>query len=202
MLAILSDTAEWLQATWRPDGLAGIGARPLDGGTEMTIYFYSAREEWGWMSNFSAHGVKLDGAYWPTVEHFFQASKFVGTDPRHVASIQRARTPSDAARRGRDRSHPLRRDWEAVKDDIMRRAVRCKFETHADLRELLLATGDEEIVEASPVDYYWGCGQDGTGLNRLGQILMEVRASLREAAAVPAGAPADAPRRSRKRSER
>ena len=26
---------------------------------------------------------------------------------------------------------------------------------------------------------YWGCGADGTGRNRLGQILMEVRDALR-----------------------
>ena len=30
-------------------------------------------------------------------------------------------------------------------------------------------------VENSPIDYYWGCGADGSGENRLGAILMEVR---------------------------
>ena len=80
---------------------------------------------------------------------------------------------------GRSREHPLRRDWERVKDDVMRAAVRCKFETHADLREQLLATGDEELVEDSPNDYYWGRGRNGTGKNVLGRILMEVREALR-----------------------
>ena len=80
---------------------------------------------------------------------------------------------------GRDRKHPLRKDWEQVKDEIMQQAVLQKFKTHADICEILLATGDELIVENSPIDYYWGCGKDGSGKNRLGEILMAVREILR-----------------------
>lgn len=54
-----------------------------------------------------------------------------------------------------------------------------KFQTHPELRELLLATGDEELVENAPGDYYWGCGKDGSGQNKLGYTLMRVRAELR-----------------------
>lgn len=56
-----------------------------------------------------------------------------------------------------------------------------KRETHADIRAVLLSTTDELIVENSPIDYYWGCGADGSGKNMLGQILMEVREILRRA---------------------
>ena len=144
----------------------------------MPIYFYSNREEpYGCFSNFSAHGVELDGAWWPTTEHYFQAQKFAGTP--HAEEVRRARTPKDAANLGRERTRPLRPDWEAVKDDVMRRAVMRKFETHAALRDLLLSTGNEEIVENAPGDYYWGCGANGTGKNMLGIILMEVRETLR-----------------------
>jgi N-glycosidase YbiA len=144
----------------------------------VAIYFYSTREEpYGCFSNFSAHGFELDGLYWPTSEHYFQAQKFVGTP--HAEEIRQARTPKQAAEMGRERHRPLRPDWEAVKDDVMRRAVRRKFETHAGIRAVLLGTGDEELVEATSGDYYWGCGTNGTGKNRLGQILMELRALLR-----------------------
>ncbi|MFD1424039.1 NADAR domain-containing protein [Laceyella sacchari] len=44
----------------------------------------------------------------------------------------------------------------------------------------MLPTGDELIIENSPIAYYWGCGADGSGLNRLGVILMEVRSRLRQ----------------------
>jgi ribA/ribD-fused uncharacterized protein len=143
----------------------------------MTIYFYSTTDEYGCFSNFSRHGFKLDGKYWPTSEHYFQAQKFAGTE--HQLRVARAKTPKEAARLGRDRSVRLRRDWESVKDDVMRRAVLQKFETHQDLRDVLLGTGDEELVENAPGDYYWGCGADGSGQNKLGKILMEVRSILR-----------------------
>ncbi len=145
----------------------------------MTIYFYVPKEEpYGCFSNFSAHGIELDGAWWRTSEHYYQAQKFAGTP--HAEQVRQAATPKQAAEMGRDRKRPLRPDWEQVKDEVMQRAVLSKFEKHADIREILLGTGDEEIVEASPSDYYWGCGADGSGLNKLGQILMEVREIVRQ----------------------
>lgn len=144
----------------------------------MPIYFYSTQGEYGCFSNFSSHRFELDGLVWPTSEHYFQAQKFAGTE--HAEAVRRARTPKEAARMGRERSRPLRPDWEDVKENVMRRAVLRKFEVHAGIRAVLLGTGDEEIVENAPGDYYWGCGQDGTGRNRLGRILMDVRAVLRE----------------------
>jgi N-glycosidase YbiA len=145
----------------------------------MPIYFYSTREvPYGCFSNFSAHGFELDGQYWKTSEHYFQAQKFAGTE--HEEEIRLAKTPKEAANKGRERKRPLRRDWEKIKDDVMRRAVRRKFETHARLRDILLATGEDELVEKTSSDYYWGCGADGTGKNMLGKILMEVRTALRQ----------------------
>ncbi|AFY45439.1 NADAR family protein [Nostoc sp. PCC 7107] len=143
----------------------------------MTIYFYSTREQYGCFSNFSDHGFVLDELYWYTSEHYFQAQKFVGTF--HLEQIRLVKTPKEAAKMGRERSRPLRQDWEQVKDDIMKKAVLCKFETHTDIQEILLNTGNTEIVENSPIDYYWGCGADGSGKNMLGIILMEVRDILR-----------------------
>ncbi len=145
----------------------------------MTIYFYSASEEpYGCFSNFSAHGFEIDGVYYKTSEHYFQAMKFSGSPP-DMADVRRSSTPKMAASVGRDRNRPLRSDWETVKDDIMRKAVLCKFETHSALGDLLLATDDEDIVENAPGDRYWGAGPDGTGKNMLGQILMETRDILR-----------------------
>lgn len=142
----------------------------------MPIYFYTTQDEYGCFSNFSRHGFELDGKYWKTSEHFFQAQKFAGTP--YEDQVREARSPKDAAGLGRRRDFPLRDDWEQVKDDVMRRAVLKKFQTHADIREILLGTGDEEIVENAPGDTYWGCGKFGTGKNMLGKILMEVRDQL------------------------
>lgn len=145
----------------------------------MTIYFYSIAEKpYGCFSNFSPHGFKLDGFWWATSEHYFQAQKFAGTE--HVEVIRLASTPAEAAKMGRSRERPLRQDWEAIKEDVMQQGLLCKFQTHKDIQEILLSTGDELIVENAAHDYYWGCGADGSGKNRLGEILMTVRAILRD----------------------
>jgi N-glycosidase YbiA len=144
----------------------------------MAIYFYGMRDQpYGCFSNFSVHGVDLDGKWWPTVEHYFQAQKFPGSTQEEA--IRQASGPGQAKKLGRSRKHRLRPDWEKVKDEVMRQAVRRKFELHPEIREVLLSTGDEEIVENAPDDYYWGCGKDGSGKNMLGEILVEVRGILR-----------------------
>jgi len=148
-----------------------------DPATQLVIEFYSTREAYGAFSNFAPHSIELDSVRWPTVEHYFQAQKFAGTP--HVEAIRQAPSPTLAARMGRSRARPLRPDWELVKDEIMLRAVRAKFAQHADLAALLLATGDALIVERSRRDRYWGNGGDGSGANKLGLILMSVRAEWR-----------------------
>jgi hypothetical protein len=144
----------------------------------MTIYFYSTTDEYGFLSNFSRHGFGLDGQYWLTVEHYFQAQKF--DDAAHRERIPLAKAPKDAKKLGQSRKRPIRNDWETIKDDVMRRAIQAKFETHTDIRERLLATGDEDLVEHARSDYYWGSGADGAGENKLGKILMDLRESLRK----------------------
>ena len=145
----------------------------------MSIYFYTQGEvPYGCFSNFSRHGFVLDKLWWNTSEHYFQAQKFVGTP--HLEQIRSVSTPNDAAKLGRRRTFPLRKDWEGVKDAVMLKAVLCKFQVHIELREILLGTGDEDIVETAASDYYWGCGKDGTGRNQLGLTLMQVRDILRQ----------------------
>jgi N-glycosidase YbiA len=142
-----------------------------------TIRFYSTTAEYGCFSNFAPYPISLLGKTWPTSEHYFQAQKFPDTE--HAEAIRRTPSPMIAARMGRDRKKPLRKDWEAVKDRIMYEAVLAKFTQHPELREALLATGDAELVEHTTNDRYWGDGGDGTGQNKLGAILMQVREELR-----------------------
>jgi hypothetical protein len=89
-------------------------------------------------------------------------------------------SPRVAADLGRDRSIPLRSDWEQVKDTVMKKCVLEKINQHPETKALLMGTGDAEIIEDSPTDYYWGCGKNGTGKNMLGRILMEIRDELRQ----------------------
>jgi N-glycosidase YbiA len=173
----LSDsTRRRKSGTRRP--LAAITEAGEEVGAKMdAINFYSVSEAYGCFSNFSPHPIRLEGKTWPTSEHYFQARKFVGTPDEE--EIRLAKSPMIAARMGRSRKRPLRKDWEAVKDRIMHEAVMAKFTQHADLREILLATGDAKIVEHTANDNYWGDGGDGSGKNKLGPVLMRVRGELR-----------------------
>ena len=141
------------------------------------IRFYGTADEHGCFSNFARSWFKLKGKSWPTVEHYFQAMKFPGTE--YESEIREAKAPMLAKRLGRSRKQPLRKDWESVKDGVMRAAVLAKFEQHEDLRAVLLGTGEARLVEHTASDSYWGDGGDGSGKNKLGQILMSVREELR-----------------------
>jgi ribA/ribD-fused uncharacterized protein len=144
----------------------------------MIIQFYGTSEAYGAFSNFAAFPISIGGKTWPTSEHYFQAQKFVGTG--HEEAIRKVSSPMIAARMGRDRKKPLRADWEQVKLDVMREALRAKFTQHADLRKLLIETGRAELVEHSKKDRFWGDGGDGSGRNMLGKLLMELRAALED----------------------
>jgi ribA/ribD-fused uncharacterized protein len=144
----------------------------------MPVYFYDVHENpYGCFTNFSRHGFELDGDWWLTSEHYFQAQKFIGTT--HAEQIRKLPTPRDAFNTAQNLKSLVRSDWLKVRDDVMRKAILRKFEFNPEIKAVLLATGDAALVENSPIDNYWGCGADGKGQNRLGQILMEVRDQLR-----------------------
>jgi N-glycosidase YbiA len=149
----------------------------------MTIFFYQVEAAYGCFSNFSPHGFTLHGESWATAEHYYQAHKFWGThQPELCLAIQQAATPTAAAALGRNPKYQLRQDWDEVKLDVMYTAVLTKFQTHTDIRAILLGTEEAMIIEDSAVDAFWGCGADRQGKNHLGKILMQVRQRLRQPA--------------------
>jgi len=155
------------------------------------ITFYSPSEPYGFCSNFSHHPVDIFGRTWPTSEHAYQGCKPVYEAMRDA--VHRAYKPAKAAALGR--TCQLRPDWERIvvgsrlslpgevriKDTIMYEVVKAKFQQNAGIRAELLATGEAQLVEASPRDAYWGWGCNHRGLNKLGLILGIVRDELRRA---------------------
>ena len=140
------------------------------------IKFYSTLDEFGEFSNFAYFPIKLDGKLWHTTEHYFQAQKFI--DQAYQEKIRKATSPMMAARLGRDRKQKLRTDWEAVKNNVMKKALMAKFSQHDDLKILLLSTGEAKLIEHTENDAYWGDGGDGKGKNYLGILLMQVREEI------------------------
>jgi ribA/ribD-fused uncharacterized protein len=127
------------------------------------------------LSNFTAVAVELDGEWYPSVEHAYQAAKTSDMTARQRFRVFGV-TPGQAKRLGRRVA--IRENWEEVRVEVMRDLLRQKFE-HPKLRAKLLATGNEKLVEVNDWnDTFWGVC-DGVGENRLGKLLMEIRAQIR-----------------------
>ncbi len=130
------------------------------------------------LSAYSRHGFELDGAEWPSVEHYYQAMKFDDEDYRE--EIRNTAHPADATKLGKSKKHGYRKDWSKLKKTYMTRGIYIKCKTHPVVAEALLATGKRQILETSQYDYYWGCGRDMRGENVYGKVLMSVREQLRK----------------------
>lgn len=140
----------------------------------MTIKFYKIKDPHGYMSNYKKARFFIYGRWWNWVEAPYQAQKT--SVPSEYDAIHQAKTNNDSRLLGQKVT--MRSDWDQVKDQIMYECCMAKFLQHADLRAELMATGEEELVEDSPTDYYWGCGAEGHGKNMLGKTLMRVRKEL------------------------
>jgi len=132
--------------------------------------------EFRFLSNFYPSRIKFEDAVYESVEHAFQAAKTL--DKAERAEVRAAPSPGKAKRLGRKVT--LREDWETVKVPIMRTLVEEKFCNH-ELMKKLSATGDAELIEGNTwQDVFWGVDiNTGEGKNKLGLILMAVRADIR-----------------------
>jgi ribA/ribD-fused uncharacterized protein len=140
----------------------------------MAIKFYRVNVPHGYMGNFWKVRHFVFGRWWNTTEASYQSQKT--NVELEIQAIQQTEKGMDARNLGQKVT--MRPDWDAVKDEVMYECVMAKFLQHKDLRDQLIATGDQELIEDSPIDWYWGCGKDGTGKNMLGKILMRVRIDL------------------------
>lgn len=148
---------------------------------------------WRFLSNFYPAKIEHQGITYPTVEHYYVAMKVKNDqqiDGKFITYIDCreliAKMPEDQAGKVKQfgRIIKVRKDWLDIKLDVMLWGVREKFK-HDDLKQMLLATGDEELIEGNYWhDNFFGvctCGPCyGMGQNNLGKILMKVRSELKQ----------------------
>lgn len=140
------------------------------------VVFDDATGPYGFLSNHFDSTFYEEGISWPSVEHYFQAHKFPGTS--YVDTIRTAPTTQKALEYGQSRKHKLRKDWEDVKIDVMRDAMRLKFSQSILFREALKDTGNSKIYFDFP-DNFWGTGANGKGDNVMGECLVAIREELK-----------------------
>lgn len=129
--------------------------------------------KYDFLSNFYVAPVTYNGLTFQSNEAAFQAQKTLNEGQRRKFTRM---APNKAKAKGRNVI--LRSDWEQIKNKIMYEVCYAKFTQNPELKEKLLATGDEELVEGNTWhDTYWGvCNRRGK--NKLGKILMRVREEL------------------------
>jgi len=131
--------------------------------------------EYSFLSNFHRCFCWYDNLYYPTVEHAYQSAKSLDLTQRHLFTNSDL-TSGQAKRLGRKTK--LRQDWEQIKLDVMEEIVSFKFNNNPILKQHLLKTRNEELIEGNNWgDTYWGVCK-GVGENHLGKILMKVRKEL------------------------
>ncbi|CEH16154.1 hypothetical protein CBOM_06021 [Ceraceosorus bombacis] len=161
---------------------------------ERVEFFTKSGAHW-WLSNSSPHPVVRDGITYKTAEHLFQSLKFLPHRPDIATRVRKAGSPSDAMLIARANVADARKGWirQGINVAVMRETLLLKFTQHSSLRELLVQTGEAELVEANPSDAFWGSGApegstaQGLGRNQLGKSLMRTRETLLSVAGIGIG---------------
>ncbi|TBU40030.1 hypothetical protein BD309DRAFT_968350 [Dichomitus squalens] len=122
-------------------------------------------------------------------------SKTASASPAQASPKKhRAPSPKEVKALGRKVKNFDEATWVRERTRIVLEGTLHKFRQNPDLRRELLATGEKEMVEASPLDRVWGIGmgekkaletcgsaegREAWGLNLLGRALGEAREVLR-----------------------
>ncbi|KIJ66838.1 hypothetical protein HYDPIDRAFT_108754 [Hydnomerulius pinastri MD-312] len=158
----------------------GASIAPFKTSRTPPILFYEKSAPFYEFTNFSAHDIQYKGKRYPTSEHLFQSFKFLDDHPEIAERIRKCgERPMLAFDEAHRYQSWVRADWRQVNVEKMEFALRLKFTQHPDLKAMLLGTGDAELIEDSPRDYFWGVGADHTGRNELGKALVRLRDELR-----------------------
>lgn len=138
----------------------------------------SFREENSYLSNFYPCEIEYEGIIYKSSEAAYQASKTFDKAARLY--IAGCKSPKEAKKEGKklQKTKLFRENFHDIKVGIMEEIVRIKFNTHKELADKLVATGDAILIEGNfHRDNFWGVYQ-GRGYNHLGKILMKIRAEI------------------------
>lgn len=131
-------------------------------------------QENSFLCNFYATSFVEDSIEYKTVEHYFQSKKFDDENIRNL--VIQAETPKKAKALGRKYSINVE-NWNRIKLNVMRNALRLKFTQNEELKNKLIETRGRRLAEFSKSDAYWG-GSLQNSENKLGELLMELRNEL------------------------
>jgi len=138
-----------------------------------SINFVESR--WQYLSPFSAHEVELDGVVYKTAEHAYQTLRM---EAAAQESVRTTTSPLEAWRVAQKCKAEGLLNETVDRDELMEKIFRAKLTQHQDIRDILIESGDRELLKVYDTDYYWGTGADGSGENRMGKLWMKLRSEI------------------------
>ena len=148
------------------------------------IRFCTPKGKYWFLSPLAGFPIKMtvdDADYiFPSVEHYYQAMKFYASDKRFDV-ILKLKDPDEARLLTKTAEYKInrRKDFDINKFNIMEKALYAKFIQNPDAAELLKSTGDAILIKSCPVCYKCGFGE-GSGMNRMGKVLMKIRSEIQK----------------------
>lgn len=126
--------------------------------------------KWACLSNFYSSTFWVKGDKYLSVEHFMQSHKT--EDEFYSRAVREAKDAWEAKKLGR--MVPLRNDWNIIRPSLLWEALTEKFK-NVFLMDILLQTGNEELVFKNTWNDTFSGVCRGTGQNYLGRYLMTIR---------------------------
>lgn len=122
-------------------------------------------------------GLPIYGEHFHWSEQAYQYRKAVEVGDWQAADdILQAKSAKEAKDMG-NKVDVSNSDWHNIKERIMYEILSLKIKQCSELRMLLIASGDKELVERTN-NPFWADGPDGKGLNTLGKLLMTLRTQV------------------------
>ena len=134
------------------------------------VYFNSKVN--AYLSNSFKTDITIDGlGVFPNVEAAYQAMKNP-KDSEYIERLKSAKTIKAIKLLGKGAK--LRADWNSVKEEIMYKLVKKKFQNNEELKNKLLTTYLGPIVYLSVMKTFWKDKEN----NRMGKLLQRIRNEL------------------------
>lgn len=145
---------------------------------EPEVIIITANNEYQLLHPYSNITFIVDGKEWKSIEHYFQASRFFGTDDTFAESIRTTSSATIARRKSTNAgaNQKSRPNWEKIKRVELKNAYLALLRDNPEIMELLKKTGKAKLIFQHKTDTFYGMqNESGKGNNEIGKILTEIR---------------------------
>ena len=161
-------------------------------GRNKMICFHDPGKEYGFLSNWYMSDFIEDGQLYTSVEQYLMYGKaVVFKDEEMQQATLATHDVAEIKKYGRQVKSYNETVWNGLRQLVLYRGLRLKFSQNEELRQKLIDTGNEMLVECARTDKIFACGMSmkdpmrfdmnkWSGKNLLGFALMDLREQLKK----------------------